>query len=89
MRYSSHGARFESHSLILIQPAIGLGVPISDAITSQRRPFQPQPSQGERQDRTIIATPKPTAERHQQRSKADNSQSRPCYVTRAGYNSCE
>jgi hypothetical protein len=31
----------------------------------------------------------PTTERHQQQSKADNSQSRPCYVTRAGYNSCE
>jgi hypothetical protein len=31
----------------------------------------------------------PTAERHQKQSKAGNSQWRPCYVTRAGYNSCE
>ena len=31
----------------------------------------------------------PTSEQLQKQSKADNSQWRPCHITRAGYNSCE
>ena len=31
----------------------------------------------------------PAAERRQKQSKAGNSKWWPCYVTRAGYNSCE